>query len=77
MKDNSIYIIDEQGKEVQMHIYLTFDYNDKQYVVVYENDNDDDLYPFVYDDQGNLFPVEDEDEMKIIEEVVSAYEEEK
>lgn len=77
MKENSIYIIDDTGKEVEMKIFLTFDYNDKQYVVVYEENNEDDLYAFVYDDEGNLYPVENEDELDIVDEVVSAYEEEK
>ena len=77
MKENSIYIIDDTGKEVEMKIFLTFDYNDKQYVVVYEENNEDDLYAFVYDDKGNLYPVENEEELDIVDEVVSAYEEEK
>ena len=76
MKENTIYIIDDEGKQVEMKIYLTFDYDDKQYVVVYEDNNIDELYPFVYDDGGNLYPVENEDELQIIEEVVSAYEQE-
>lgn len=76
MKDNTIYIIDDDGKEVEMKIFLTFDYEDKQYVVVYDQNNEEELYPFVYDEQGNLFPVESEEELTVIDEVVSAYEEE-
>lgn len=76
MKENSIYISDENGKEIEMKIYLTFDMNDKQYVVVYEEGNEEELYSFVYDNDGNLFPVDNEEELGLIEEVVSAYEEE-
>ena len=76
MKEDSIYIIDDEGKEVQMKIYLTFDANNKQYVVVYQEGNEDDLYPFIYDDEGNLYQVEDPEELQLIEEVVAAYEEE-
>lgn len=76
MKENSIFITDENGKEIEMKIYLTFDANNKQYVVVYEQDNEEELYPLVYDNEGNLYPVDDEEEMAMIEEVVSAYEEE-
>ena len=68
MKENSIYITDENGKEVEMKIYMTFDINQKQYVVVYEEGNEDELYPFIYDDEGNLYPVEDEEEMDNIPE---------
>ena len=76
MKENSIFITDEDGKEVEMKILMTFEANQKKYVVVYDERNEDELYPFVYDDEGNLFAVEDEEEMAMIDEVVSAYEEE-
>lgn len=74
--ENSIFITDENGKEVEMKILLTFDYEDKKYAVVYNEDNPDDLYPFTYDDEGNLYAVEDEEELNMIDEVVGAYEEE-
>ena len=76
MKENSIFITDEDGKEVEMKILMTFEANQRKYVVVYDEKNEDELYPFVYDDEGNLFAVEDEEEMAMIDEVVSAYEEE-
>lgn len=76
MKENSIFITDDNGKEVEMKIYLTFDANNKKYVVVYNEDNEDELIPFIYDDDGNLFEVETDDEMKLIDEVVFAYEQE-
>ena len=75
MKENTIYITDD-GKEIEMKIYMTFEMNGKNYVVVYEEGNEDELYPLIYDEEGNLDPVEDEEEMSMIEEVVSAYEEE-
>jgi len=76
MKENAIYIQDENGKEVEMNILLTFDANDKNYVVVYPNDNEEDLYAFVYDDEGNLFEVETQEELDMVNEVVEAYEKE-
>lgn len=76
MKDNVIYITDENGKEVEMNILLTFEANEKNYVVVYETGNEDDCYPFIYDDNGNLYEVESEEELSLIQEVVSAYEDE-
>lgn len=74
--DNTLFIVDEDGKEIEMNIYFTFDMNDKQYVVVYEKDNQDTLYSFTYDEQGNLYPVDNEEELSMIEEVIYAYEEE-
>ena len=76
MREDAIYITDENGKEVEMRIFLTFDINDKKYVLVYNDDNLDDLYPFIYDEEGNLYQVESEEELQLIEEVLSAYEEE-
>jgi len=77
MNKDSIFITDENGKEVEMKIYLTFDANDKKYVVVYSQDNEDELYSFVYDDNGNLYQIETDEELQMVEEVVGAYEEEK
>ena len=77
MQEDRIFITDENGKEVEMKIYLTFDANNKQYVVVYKDGNEDELYPFIYDDDGNLYEVESKEELDLIDEVVSAYEEEK
>lgn len=77
MKDDSLFIVDDDGNEVEMKIYFTFDYNDKQYVVVYEIDHEDTYYAFTYDEDRNLFPVDDEEELAIIDEVIEAYEEEK
>ena len=74
MKENSIFIIDDDGNEIEMKIYFTFDIEDKQYVIVYEEGKEDNLYALSYDDEGNIFPVDDEEEMTMIEEVVSGYE---
>lgn len=74
--DNTLIVVDEDGKEIEMNIYFTFDMNDKQYVVVYQKDQEDILYSFRYDEQGNLYPVDDEEELAMIEEVIYAYEEE-
>ena len=76
MSENSIFITDENGKEVEMKIYLTFDANDRKYVVVYSQDNEDELYSFVYDENGNLYQIETEEELQMVEEVIGAYEEE-
>lgn len=73
MDDNKIYITDDNGKEVEMNILFTFDANNKNYVICYEGENDDDVYPFTYDENGNLYIVEDDEELKMIQEVVEAF----
>ena len=76
MSQDSIVIIDDTGKEVEMKIYLTFEANEKKYVVVYPENNDEDLYSFIYDDNGNLYQIETDEELQMVNEVISAYEEE-
>lgn len=77
MSENSIFITDENGKEIEMKIYLTFEANDKKYVVVYSQDNVNELYSFVYDEDGNLYQIESDEELQMVDEVVGAYEQEK
>ncbi len=71
--DNTIYITDEDGREKVMQILFTFDMNEKKYVVVYEQNNEEDLYAFTYDEEGNLQVIDDE-EMEMVEEVIGAFE---
>ena len=73
--DNKIYIIDANGKEVEMNILFTFENEDKKYCIVYENNKEDELYAFYYDEVGNIFTVDDEEELDMISEVLSAFEE--
>lgn len=73
MDENKIVITDEDGKETEMNILLSFDANDKEYVVCFFDGNEDEIYPFAYDEDHNLYYVEDEDELALIEEVVGAF----
>ena len=71
--DNSIYITDENGHEVKLNVYFTFDYDDTNYAICYEDGNEDELYPFKYDDDGHIYAVEDPEELSIINEVLEAF----
>lgn len=75
LSDKQIIIVDDSGKEVVMNIYFTFEANEKNYVVVYSEDDEDTLYPFTYDEDGGLFPIESDEELEMIDEVLAAYEE--
>ena len=75
MNDNKIYITDDNGVEREMNILFTFDMNDKNYVVVYEGDNDEELFALQYDEDGNLYVVEDEEELEMVQEVIDAFDE--
>lgn len=75
--DDILYLIDEDGKEVKMHILFTIEAEDKNYVLLYQDgDANEETYPFVYDEEGNLFPVENEDELAMLEEALGAFEDE-
>lgn len=72
--ENYIYITDENNNEVAMEILFTFDYEDKHYVIVHEPNDQDNFYPFIYDEDGNLEVVEDEEEFNMILEVFESFE---
>lgn len=75
MEDNKIYIKDENGKEEEFNILFTFDNENNKYVITYK-DNEDEVFAFKYDDNSNLYIVENEDEIKLINEVLEAFDEE-
>lgn len=75
--DNKILISDDNGKEVELNILFTFDKDNKSYAVCYEGINEDELMVFTYDKDGNMWAVEDKEELKMVQEVIDAYDEEK
>ncbi|MBQ1531591.1 MAG: DUF1292 domain-containing protein [Solobacterium sp.] len=78
MDNTQLTIIDENGNEYVMQILLTFD-DDKNnhFVLVYDpEDEEGNVYAYLYDDEGNLNEVEDPDMVEMCAEVLSAFEEE-
>ncbi|MDO4500615.1 MAG: DUF1292 domain-containing protein [Erysipelotrichaceae bacterium] len=71
--EDKIFITDENGQEVQMNILFTFDMNDNNYVVVYPDGNDEEIYALRYDENSNLYIIEDEEELAMVQEVVDAF----
>lgn len=71
--ENKIYITDDNGKEIEMNILFTFDMDEKNYVVVYENNKEDDLFAFEYDEDGNLIMIEDDETIEKVQEVIDAF----
>lgn len=74
-----IYIPDEDGNEEEFEVICTFevDDTDKKYMMVVpveaEDDETDEVYAFRYEEDENgedlkLYPIEDEEEWKIVEE---------
>ncbi len=78
MEDNKIFIEDENGKEVEYTILLTFsseEYN-KNYVAYFE-EGEEHLYVSTFDpndtDSGELGAITDDSEWDMIEEVIEAF----
>ena len=65
-----------EGKEIEMEILFTFedDSRTKQYVL-YTNplDEEGEVFASTYDNEGHLFPITDEKEWQMVEEVFAAY----
>ena len=76
--ENKIFITDDNGKEVEMNVLLTFSLNEgtkdeKEIAVVYPDDNEDELYALSYDEDGNMYTIDNEEELAQIQEVIDAF----
>lgn len=79
MEDDKLVVIDEKGNEIEMEILFTFDDDarKKKYVIYFNpNDKQENLYASIYDDEGHLYPIEDDEEWDMVEEVIGTFMEE-
>ncbi len=76
LDSNSLYVTDENGNEKRMVILFTFDSEDygKQYVVFQDPDGDEaEIFASAYTDDGELLPVESDEEWDMIQEVINTF----
>lgn len=73
MKDNQIIFKDDNGKEIVFNILFTFENGDSKYVLCYKENEQNDIIPFKYDDLGNAYIVEDENELNMIQDCIDSY----
>lgn len=75
MDENTMVITDESGREFTVEILFTFDAeNGKHYVLFTDpSDEENEVYAYTYDDDGNLQAVESEDELSMCQEVLGAF----
>ncbi len=76
LDSNKILIQEEDGTEKEMEILFTFDDDSrsKSYVVFTDPaDEEGQVFACSYNDFGEMEPVEDEDELEMIEEVLGAF----
>lgn len=76
LESKTMYVEDKDGNEVEMEIIFTFDNEErgKQYVVFQDPKNEEgEMFASCYDDEGNLTPIETEEEWSMVEEVLGAF----
>ena len=76
LDSNSLYVKDENGNEKRMTILFTFDneVTKKQYVVFQDPEQDEDeVYASAYDENGQLLPIETDEEREMVEEVINTF----
>ena len=78
MDEKQITIMDEDGNERVMEILFTYEHPErkKKYVFLYEKNNPDEVMAMEYNDNGELFEIESEEEYEEVEEVFNAFMEE-
>ncbi len=76
-KDNQITIEDDEGNEHLVDVLFTYDNEQrgKSYVFFLNPDNEEEVMVMSYNEEGELFQVDDE-EFEEAEEVLAAFEEE-
>lgn len=78
-ESTSLFVKDEHGNEMEMEIVFTFDdeARNKKYVIFRNpKEDDDEVFASAYDDAGNLFPIETQEEWEMVEEVIGAFQDE-
>ena len=76
LETNTMFVTDESGNEKEMEILFTFEDEEKgrKYVVFADpEDEGEEVFASAYDDEGNLMPVETDEEWQMIEEVIGAF----
>ena len=77
IEDNNKMTIIDEGKEIELEILFTFEDTErfkKKYVLYMDpNDEDGNLNASIYDDEGNLYPIESDEEWEMVEEVFGAF----
>ena len=76
LETNTLFVRDENGKEMEMEILFTFEDEGthKNYVIFQDpEDESGEVFASAYDEEGNLLPVETDAEWAMIEEVLGAF----
>ena len=74
-KFDTIEVEDENGNKNNLTIYFTYhsDNFDKDYVIFYDPEDQDSLLACSFDEEGNLFEIESEEEYKELDEIIDEF----
>lgn len=75
MQDDHIIITDDNGVESIFKILFTYDNEDRNasYVLFYSEENPEDIIAMKYNDGGELFEIDSDEEYDEVEEVLNTY----
>jgi Protein of unknown function (DUF1292). len=75
MDAEKIQVIDDEGNELEFDVLFTFEgEDDTKYVLYYDSSKEEpEVFSSIYDDEGNLYPVETPEEWEMIEEVFNSF----
>jgi len=78
MDEKQISIEDEEGNRHLMEILFTYEHPErkKKYVFLYEKDTPEEIIAMEYNDDGELFEIESDEEYDEVEEVFNAFNDE-
>lgn len=78
LDEKQITIMDESGNQRVMEILFTYEHEErgKKYVFLYEKGKPEDVIAMEYNDNGELFEIESEEEYEEVEEVFNAFNDE-
>ena len=76
-EEKKIIIEDGDGNEHAMEILFTYhnDERNRDYVFFFDPKDPENVIPMIYDEDHNLFEIEDEEEYEEVEEVFNSYQE--
>ena len=75
LDEKQMTIKDEAGNEHLVEILFTYEHDErkKKYVFFYEKDNPEEVIAMEYNDEGELFEIESDEEYDEVEEVFNTF----
>lgn len=75
INDREIIIVDDDGVEVKYEILFTYENEDRnaQYVLYFDPNNPEEVFASKYNDNKEMFEIEDEEEWDEVEEVLNTF----